>query len=81
MGNRADDYGTDVEIYVKALTTTIHAATPTGAPPSSTTCWSSSVWNATSTPSAPLCTSGTPCPTTLVTRSRSAWRAGRSRRW
>ncbi|MET8013543.1 hypothetical protein ABZU86_16935 [Streptomyces sp. NPDC005271] len=32
MGNRADDYGTDVEIYVKALTTTIHAATPTGAP-------------------------------------------------
>jgi hypothetical protein len=32
MGNRADDYGTDVEIYVKALTTTIHAATPTGTP-------------------------------------------------
>ncbi|WP_030958059.1 hypothetical protein [Streptomyces sp. NRRL S-378] len=32
MGNRADDYGTDVEIYVKALTTTIHVATPTGAP-------------------------------------------------
>ncbi|MFC4612885.1 hypothetical protein ACFO9E_34830 [Streptomyces maoxianensis] len=32
MGNRADDYGTDVEIYIKALTTTIHADTPTGAP-------------------------------------------------
>ncbi|MFI9755738.1 hypothetical protein [Streptomyces collinus] len=32
MGNRADDYGTDVEIYTKALTTTIYPATPTGAP-------------------------------------------------
>ncbi|MFE3645887.1 hypothetical protein ACFXOM_33770 [Streptomyces sp. NPDC059169] len=32
MGNRADDCGTDVEIYTKALTTTIYAATPTGAP-------------------------------------------------
>ncbi|MCP3821389.1 hypothetical protein NLX86_25825 [Streptomyces sp. A3M-1-3] len=32
MGNRADEYGTDVEIYRKALTTTIHADTPTGAP-------------------------------------------------
>ncbi|MFK4222239.1 hypothetical protein [Streptomyces sp. NPDC019890] len=32
MGNRADDYGSDVEIYRKALTTTIHADTPTGAP-------------------------------------------------
>ncbi|MFB8124869.1 hypothetical protein ACFVG1_20755 [Streptomyces bacillaris] len=31
MGNRADDYGTDVEFYVKALTSTIYAATPTGA--------------------------------------------------
>lgn len=32
MANLADDYGTDVEIYVKALTTTIHADTPAGAP-------------------------------------------------
>lgn len=32
MGNRADDEGTDVEIYRKALTDTIHADTPTGAP-------------------------------------------------
>ncbi|MFD5111681.1 hypothetical protein ACFWNG_05090 [Streptomyces sp. NPDC058391] len=32
MVNLADEYGTDVEIYVKALTTTIHADTPTGAP-------------------------------------------------
>ncbi|MEU2991580.1 hypothetical protein ABZ772_14510 [Streptomyces griseoincarnatus] len=32
MANLADDYGTDVEIYIKALTTTIHADTPTGAP-------------------------------------------------
>ncbi|GAU70756.1 putative hypothetical protein [Streptomyces sp. NBRC 110611] len=32
MGNRADEYGTDVEIYRKALTPTIHADTPTGAP-------------------------------------------------
>ncbi|MGW4197102.1 hypothetical protein [Streptomyces sp. NPDC005004] len=31
MANLADEYGTDVEIYVKALTTTIHADTPTGA--------------------------------------------------
>ncbi|WP_405889837.1 hypothetical protein OG427_07260 [Streptomyces sp. NBC_00133] len=31
MGNHADDYGSDVEIYRKALTTTIHADTPTGA--------------------------------------------------
>ncbi|MGW4249932.1 hypothetical protein [Streptomyces californicus] len=32
MGNRADDEGTDVTIYRKALTDTIHADTPTGAP-------------------------------------------------
>lgn len=32
MANLADEYGTDVEIYVKALTTTIYADTPTGAP-------------------------------------------------
>ncbi|MGW5442775.1 hypothetical protein [Streptomyces asiaticus] len=32
MSNRADVYGTDVEIYRKALTPTIHAATRTGAP-------------------------------------------------
>lgn len=32
MANLADDYGTDVEIYVKALTTTIHVDTRTGAP-------------------------------------------------
>ncbi|ALO96687.1 hypothetical protein SHL15_5623 [Streptomyces hygroscopicus subsp. limoneus] len=32
MGNRADDEGTDVEIYRKPLTDTIHADTPTGAP-------------------------------------------------
>lgn len=32
MGNRADDAGTDVEIYRKALSDTIHADTPTGAP-------------------------------------------------
>ncbi|MFD4555957.1 hypothetical protein ACFWP5_16830 [Streptomyces sp. NPDC058469] len=32
MGNRADDEGTDVEIYRRALTDTIHADTPTGAP-------------------------------------------------
>ncbi|MER7684459.1 hypothetical protein [Streptomyces sp. NPDC097610] len=31
MANLADEYGTDVEIYIKALTTTIHADTPTGA--------------------------------------------------
>ncbi|MFI1677403.1 hypothetical protein [Streptomyces sp. NPDC020607] len=32
MADLADEYGTDVKIYIKALTTTIHAATPTGAP-------------------------------------------------
>ncbi|MGC0386663.1 hypothetical protein [Streptomyces sp. SAI-129] len=32
MANLADEYGTDVEIYIKALTTTIHADTRTGAP-------------------------------------------------
>jgi hypothetical protein len=32
MANLADEYGTDVELYIKALTTTIHADTPTGAP-------------------------------------------------
>ncbi|WP_234325530.1 hypothetical protein [Streptomyces sp. NRRL S-146] len=32
MANLADEYGTDVEIYIKALTSTIHADTPTGAP-------------------------------------------------
>ncbi|MFF9016575.1 hypothetical protein ACF09C_26845 [Streptomyces sp. NPDC014870] len=32
MGNLADEYGTVVEFYVKPLTTTIHADTPTGAP-------------------------------------------------
>lgn len=32
MPNLADEYGTDVEICIKALTATIHAATPTGAP-------------------------------------------------
>ncbi|MFF3372103.1 hypothetical protein ACFYXF_03995 [Streptomyces sp. NPDC002680] len=32
MGNRADDEGTDVEIYRKPLTYTVHADTPTGAP-------------------------------------------------
>ncbi|WP_215449436.1 hypothetical protein [Streptomyces sp. ATCC 21386] len=31
MGNRADDEGTDVEIYRKPLTDTVHADTPTGA--------------------------------------------------
>ncbi|MCA1223527.1 hypothetical protein [Streptomyces sp. 8L] len=32
MANLADENGTDVEIYIKALTTTIHADTPTAAP-------------------------------------------------
>ncbi|MFD9484643.1 hypothetical protein ACFWBX_11680 [Streptomyces sp. NPDC059991] len=32
MGNRADDFGSDVEIYRKPLTDTIYAETPTGAP-------------------------------------------------
>ncbi|MFE2587738.1 hypothetical protein ACFXDD_02055 [Streptomyces anthocyanicus] len=32
MANLADEYGTDVEISITALTTTIHAETPTGAP-------------------------------------------------
>ncbi|KPC62664.1 hypothetical protein [Streptomyces chattanoogensis] len=32
MGNRADDEGTDVEIYRKPLSDTIHADTPTSAP-------------------------------------------------
>jgi hypothetical protein len=32
MANLADEYDTDVEIYIKALTTTIHADTPTDAP-------------------------------------------------
>ncbi|MEU4486681.1 hypothetical protein AB0H94_17640 [Streptomyces purpurascens] len=32
IANLADEYGTDVEIYIKPLTTTIHADTPTGAP-------------------------------------------------
>lgn len=32
MGNRADDEGTDVTIYLKALTDTVHADTRTGAP-------------------------------------------------
>jgi hypothetical protein len=31
MGNRADDEGTDVEIYRRPLTDTVHADTPTGA--------------------------------------------------
>ncbi|MFC8857952.1 hypothetical protein ACFT5D_33410 [Streptomyces sp. NPDC057144] len=30
MANLADEYGTDVEIYTKALTTTIHADTLAG---------------------------------------------------
>jgi hypothetical protein len=32
VGNRADDEGTDVEIYIKPLTDSVHADTPTGAP-------------------------------------------------
>ncbi|MGW2721064.1 hypothetical protein [Streptomyces sp. NPDC001492] len=32
MGNRADDEGTDVTIYLKPLTDTVHADTATGAP-------------------------------------------------
>ncbi|WP_411140983.1 hypothetical protein [Streptomyces sp. x-80] len=32
MGTRADEYGTDVEIYRKPLTSTLHADTATGAP-------------------------------------------------
>ncbi|MFJ7423356.1 hypothetical protein ACIQXD_32840 [Streptomyces uncialis] len=32
MGNRADDEGSDVEIYRKPLSTTLHADTATGAP-------------------------------------------------
>ncbi|OKI09422.1 hypothetical protein A6A06_01575 [Streptomyces sp. CB02923] len=32
MANLADECGTDVEIYVKPPTATIHADTPTGAP-------------------------------------------------
>lgn len=32
MGNRADDAGSDVEIYRRALSSTIHADTRTGAP-------------------------------------------------
>ncbi|WP_432141055.1 hypothetical protein [Streptomyces sp. bgisy084] len=32
MGSRADECGTDVEIYRKPLTDTIHADTPSGAP-------------------------------------------------
>lgn len=32
MSNRADDEGSDVEIYRKALSTTIHVDTRTGAP-------------------------------------------------
>ncbi|MFI2204616.1 hypothetical protein ACH47Z_28290 [Streptomyces sp. NPDC020192] len=32
MGNRADDEGTDVEIFIRPLTDTVHADTPTGAP-------------------------------------------------
>ncbi|MET9185142.1 hypothetical protein ABZX63_07760 [Streptomyces tendae] len=32
MGNRADDDGTDVTLYRKALSDTVHADTPTGAP-------------------------------------------------
>ncbi|MFD9715789.1 hypothetical protein [Streptomyces sp. NPDC059076] len=31
MGNRADESGSDVEIYRKPLSTTFHADTPTGA--------------------------------------------------
>ncbi|MGW2917776.1 hypothetical protein ACWDBF_07915 [Streptomyces angustmyceticus] len=31
MGNRADEAGTDIEIYRKPLSDTIHADTPTGA--------------------------------------------------
>lgn len=32
MGNRADEYGTDVEIYRRWLNATIYVETPTGAP-------------------------------------------------
>lgn len=32
MGNRADDEGTDISIYRRPLTDTVHADTPTGAP-------------------------------------------------
>ncbi|MFF4031681.1 hypothetical protein ACFYZ2_18345 [Streptomyces sviceus] len=32
VGNRADDEGTDVEIYIRPLTDTVHADTPTDAP-------------------------------------------------
>ncbi|MEU4173762.1 hypothetical protein [Streptomyces sp. NPDC026589] len=74
MANLADEYGTDVEIHIKALTTTIHADTPTGAPPGCTTCWNSSAWNATNTPREDRSTSGTRCPNTSVRTSRSTWR-------
>jgi len=32
VGNRADDEGTDISIYRRPLTDTVHADTPTGAP-------------------------------------------------
>jgi hypothetical protein len=32
VGNRADDEGTDIAIYRRPLTDTVHADTPTGAP-------------------------------------------------
>lgn len=72
MANLADECGTDVEIYVKALTTTIHADTPTGAPHDSTTRSTNSAWSARkSAPPAPS-TSGMWCPNISVPTSRSA---------
>ncbi|MFJ2509909.1 hypothetical protein ACIPEL_03175 [Streptomyces griseoviridis] len=46
MAKLLDEYGADVEIYVKALTTTTHIGTP----PSPTACWNSSASNATNNP-------------------------------
>ncbi|MDF3140884.1 MULTISPECIES: hypothetical protein [unclassified Streptomyces] len=72
MANLADEYGTDVEIYIKALTTTIHADTPTGAPAKLHDLLDQLGWNATNTPRARRSTSGTPCPNASVPTSRNA---------
>ncbi|MET9664953.1 hypothetical protein ABZY19_06225 [Streptomyces sp. NPDC006475] len=73
MANLADEYGTDVEIYIKALTTTIHADTPTGAPAQLHDLLEQLGLERHEYPTGGRSTSGTPCPNTSMPTSRSAW--------
>ncbi len=78
MANLAEEYGTDVEFYVKPLTTTIHADTPTGAPAALHDLLEQHGLQRHEYPSARRSTSGLPCPTTSPWTSKDAWRAAPS---